>query len=204
MDRFALMLEGEPGQDYVVEYVSSLAVGEPWHVLEFLRLSSPQAVVTDQNVRNNAARFYRARRAAVVPPVPQTIIDNAATTGVTRSSGWVSSTVLPGYHGTNYLHDNKRKSEFIRFTPNVASAGFYDVSLRWIHSGDRATNVPVIVHHARGTNTIALDETQPGTNWFHLGTYFFSAGTLGSIEMRSSGTATNTYVTADAVGLSIR
>jgi hypothetical protein len=133
----------------------------------------------------------------VVPPL--ITIDNNDSAGVTRTGTWINATSTGGYHGTDYLHDNNtaKGTQSVRFTPNLPVAGTYAVYLRWTGGGNRATNVPVDLTHAGGTEALTIDQRYNGGAWNLLGTHTFTAGTGGSVLIGTAGT-TN-YVIADAV-----
>lgn len=130
---------------------------------------------------------------------PPIIVDNADSTGVTRAGTWSGSTSAPGYHASGYQHDGNtgKGSKSIRFTPTLPSAGYYDVFARWTSDANRASNVPVTVTHATGSDGLVLDQRSNGGAWVLLGTYAFNAGTSGNVLI--SNTGTNGYVIADAI-----
>ncbi|HWF19642.1 MAG TPA: FAD-dependent oxidoreductase [Verrucomicrobiae bacterium] len=124
--------------------------------------------------------------------------DNADPTGVTITGQWPSSTSIAGYYGTNYITDNNtnKGTKSVRFTPAIPSTGSYQVYLWWTADYNRATNVPVDVISAAGTNTIIINQTQNGQQWSYIGTFNFTAGTSNSVLIRTTGTSG--YVIADA------
>ena len=129
---------------------------------------------------------------------PAITLDNSETTGVTIAGDWSASSSVGGFIGANYCHDGNtgKGSKSVRFTPSLASAGSYQVSLRWTSDPNRATNVPVDIVHTGGTTTTTLNQQTQGGQWVPLGTFDFAVGSLGSVTLRT--TATNGYVIADA------
>jgi hypothetical protein len=125
-------------------------------------------------------------------------LDNADTNAFPIGS-WISSTSVAGYYGSDYIHDDNtnKGTKSVSFKPNLASAGTYQVSLRWTTNPNRATNAPVDIIHAAGTNTFIVDMTQNNGTWIPLLTTNFNAGTNGSLRIRTTGTSG--YVIADAV-----
>ncbi|MFC5471168.1 hypothetical protein ACFPPD_20995, partial [Cohnella suwonensis] len=124
------------------------------------------------------------------------IVDNAATTGVTKVGTWTTSTFETARYGADYLHDGGTHS--VTLTPTLPSAGTYSVYMMWPAGSNRASNVPVDILHAGVTSTVTVNQTTGGNQqWNLLGTYTFSAGTGGNVKIRT--TATNGYVMADAV-----
>ena len=85
------------------------------------------------------------------------------------------------------------------FTPNIRAAGRYIVYARWVSGLNRATNVPIDVNSAEGSQTFTKDQKNTGKDgaWVLLGTFQFNKGTGGSVTIRNAGT--NGVVVADAV-----
>jgi hypothetical protein len=143
-----------------------------------------------------------ARQNTTTPTAPVLegiIVDNSASTGVTITGSWATSTFEPSYIGANYLHDQNtgKGSKSVTFTPTIPTPGSYGVYLYWNASDDRANNVPIDIQHAGGTSTVTVNQTQNGGQWVLLNTYMFNTGTSGSVTIRTTGT--NNYVIADAV-----
>ena len=126
------------------------------------------------------------------------IVDNADPTGVVTNGPWVSSSSTPGYWGTNYIHDNNanKGAQSVRFIPNLPSNGLFTVSLRWTALANRAPSVPVDIIHAAGTNTVFVNQIANNGVWMPLLTTNFTAGTNGSLLIRTDGTSG--FVVADA------
>lgn len=142
--------------------------------------------------------------ATPVGPMPATIIvDNSDATGVTITGSWGTSTGAGAafFQGINYLHDGNTGAvggKSVRFTPNLAQAGSYEVYLRWSAASNRASNVPVDIISAGGTTTLTVNQRgNPSGGFVLLGTYNFNAGTTGSLLIRNTGT--DGFVIADAV-----
>jgi len=162
---------------------------------------------TDRSITLKSS--FRALRLLLALPIvslnfghaAEIILDNTSSTGVTITGAWTASTSSPGYYGSNYVHDGNtaKGSKSIRFTPTIPTSGRYDVYLRWIDGPTRASNVPVDVVSASGTERLEMDQRTSGGAWVLLGTYTFNAGTSGYLLISTTGT--NGYVIADAVRL---
>jgi len=128
----------------------------------------------------------------------EVVLDNAASSGVTLTGSWTSSTTTPGFRGTNYLHDGNtgKGTKSIAFNPTLATGGTYHVYLNWTADTARASNVPVTVNHTRGSTVLTVDQRQSG-QWRDLGVYTFAAGNSGGVVVANTGTSS--YVVADAV-----
>ncbi len=153
---------------------------------------------TSGHVIADAARFTPTQQGTV-------IVDNSDASGVTITGDWTVSTFQPdNRYGLSYLHDQNadKGTKSVEFTPTLTAAGTYEVYLWWAHHSNRATDVPVDIIHSDGaggttTDTVTVDQTQPGAQWVLLGTYAFDAGTAGSVLVRTD--ATDGVVIADAV-----
>lgn len=107
-----------------------------------------------------------------------------------------------GFVGQGYRHDGDaaKGQQRARFTPDLQTAGKYQVAITYGAHANRATNVPVIVHHADGETRVTVNQrrTPDGPNGLHLlGEFRFEAGKKGWVEFRND--ATNGHVILDAV-----
>jgi RHS repeat-associated protein len=145
-------------------------------------------------------------------PAYATLVDNDSAGGPYETSAvmtgsWVASTSPTGFIGPNYVHDNNsdKGSKSARFTPVLAYAGDYQVSVRYTSHANRASNVPIVIHSAKGETTQTVDMRSGGGTWVSLGTHRFHAGESGHVEIQTrhaDGTDTDGYVIADAVWFS--
>jgi hypothetical protein len=157
--------------------------------------------VTVQNVNVNKLQLQLLanQQALSTASTGSVIVDDTDATGVTIVGPWLSSTATSGYYGSDYLHDGNtdKGSESVTFTPNLPTAGTYQVYARWTANANRATNAPIDIIYPGGTNTILVNQTLQGGQWVWLMTTNFNAGTAGSVRIRNGGTTG--YVIADAV-----
>jgi lysophospholipase L1-like esterase len=130
------------------------------------------------------------------------VVDNADAAGVETTGVWTASGATSGYWGPNYLHDgNSNKGACaVSYTPVLPADDTYDVYLRWTAHSNRATNAPVDIVHAAGTNTVQVNQTVNGGTWVLLMRTNFNAGSAGRVIVRNGGTTG--YVIADAVRFS--
>lgn len=148
----------------------------------------------------NAAGTEATSTATVSIPPGAIIKDNADTTGITLTGAWNASTNFPGYYGSNYLTANNPGAiggKSARFTPDLPSAGTYEVYARWTADAQRATNVPIDVNSASGKTTVTVNQRLNNNTWVLLGTFVFEAGTAGNVTIRNDGT--DNFVCADAI-----
>jgi hypothetical protein len=108
----------------------------------------------------------------------------------------------PRYVGDGYRHDgNSEKGAMTaRYVPALPAAGAYRVAISYSMNGNRATNVPVTIRHANGEAKVLVNQKlKPAVDGlFHVvGTFEFSAGQAGWVEIANAGT--DGHVIVDAV-----
>ncbi|MDF3057235.1 MAG: hypothetical protein K0R17_1450 [Rariglobus sp.] len=156
-------------------------------------------------------------------PVFQTVQDGAVLTlddsylpGAVNyypdASHWLPSTLQKANYATS-RHDNAGKGtvRYVRYSPCVPAAGYYQVQICYPSMANRSSNTKVTVR-ANGQSYLNYVDQRSGSNtassvvWRTLpGSYYFQAGwTTGLmqyIEISNAGTAAGTYVMADGVRL---
>jgi len=130
-----------------------------------------------------------------LPEATTVIVDD---TSATLVGAWTSSKFNSGYYGAGYIHDGNinKGAKTAAFNPVLSRAGSYEVYMIWSTASNRATNIPVDIIHASGTDTVIVNGNINGGKWNLLGTYTFNTAG-GSVLIRTTGT--NNYVVADAV-----
>lgn len=75
----------------------------------------------------------------------------------------------PGFVEQGYRHDGNagKGMQRARFQPDIPKTGKYKVSITYGALANRATNVPVLIHHADGSNTVVVDQKEAHGEW-HL------------------------------------
>jgi hypothetical protein len=127
------------------------------------------------------------------------VVDNMS---AQLTGSWKESLYATNFIDKNYFQDGNtgKGKKSARFVPDLARAGLYEVQFAYVPRGNRARNVPAIVHAARETRTVLIDQTEPPPidNLFvSLGAFEFAAGTNGAVEISNQGT--EGFVTIDAV-----
>lgn len=125
-------------------------------------------------------------------------IDNRSAVVV---GAWTVGTSSTDKYSTDYLFNGSGTgSEYVEFTPYIATAGSYQV-YEWHPQGsNRATNAPHVITHSGGTTTVAVNQTINGGQWNLLGTFTFAAGSAGNIRVTDNFSGTS-VVMADAIQL---
>ncbi|MBM3333514.1 hypothetical protein FJY63_02525, partial [Candidatus Sumerlaeota bacterium] len=131
--------------------------------------------------------------------LPGAVIDdtNAVLIGKWSASGSIQPFVLAGY-----LHDGNsdKGARSATFIPNLARAGTYEIRFAYTASGNRATNVPVMIRTSRGSQTVRINQRKkpPIDGLFvSLGSFYLDAGS--STEIVVSNEGTDGYVVVDAL-----
>jgi hypothetical protein len=146
------------------------------------------------------------KRTAVssAPPIdpkklPGVVVDDdqAKLTG-----NWTAASTVPPFVATGYRHDaNTDKGQSTAtFTATLPTPGRYEVRLSYSPNPNRATNVPVTIHHAGGDTTIKVNERQTAPidgAWLSLGTFDFTPDHPATVTISNANT--NGHVIIDAV-----
>jgi len=126
------------------------------------------------------------------------VLDNDA---AKLHGSWVTSHSTQSYVGTSYLHDGnvQKGDKAATFTPDLEKAGNYQIALSYPAHANRASNVKVVIEHARGRNIVTVNQRRPPKNGAlqPLGTYWCDAGKGTTVTISNAGT--NGYVIVDAV-----
>ncbi|MFO7901372.1 MAG: FAD-dependent oxidoreductase [Pirellulaceae bacterium] len=141
----------------------------------------------------------RASRSVPAGSLPGIVVDNDK---AKLSGNWLPSSAKGKFVGRSYLHDDHeaqgKKSAV--FTAKPPSEGTYAVRLAYAPSSNRATNVPVIVHHADGSTKVTVNQrAKPPIDdlFIELGEFRFEAEKPGTVEIRND--EADGYVIVDAV-----
>ncbi|MFT6905589.1 MAG: hypothetical protein ACJAS1_002246, partial [Oleiphilaceae bacterium] len=153
---------------------------------------------------SNLDEYFAGTDPQSVGPAPSTDItlDNGDS-GTSFTGTWSSYSGAEQY-GDNTLYSAAGGSvQTYRFSPTITIAGNYEVFVWNSCYNNRPTNVPHIINHADGIDTIAVDQDcDTGTHgeWFSLGIYSFNQGDAGYLEISDEGLAppSASYMGADA------
>lgn len=109
---------------------------------------------------------------------------------------------VPGFVGQSYRHDGDaaKGEQRARFTPDLKAAGRYEVTMTYGALANRASNVPVIVHHADGETRVTVNQRRAAigpSSLQPLGEFRFLAGKQGWVEIGNANT--DGHVIVDAV-----
>lgn len=147
------------------------------------------------NIANSTSLSVTIANSAAV----EIVLDNAAlgvqdaTGGKTFVGTWCASSGT-GPYGATSLYSCGTVADAYRWTPQIATAGSYDVYVWWTTHTNRISNAPYSITHQGGTSTVLFDQKINGGKWVLVGRYSFAAGKTGFVEVKAS----NGLVIADA------
>jgi hypothetical protein len=130
--------------------------------------------------------------------LPGIVVDDVDATLV---GNWKKSVFTPRHVGAGYVHDEKlsKGKKSITFTPELPTAGEYEVRISYTGGNGREKRVPITVRSADGEQKLIVDQTkQPkiGGLFHSLGRFRFAKGTAGSVTIETTNTVD--FVIADA------
>ena len=148
--------------------------------------------------------------------VSNIVLDDATTTA---SGAWtavptfnITNRTTPGYigatgsdtnsFGTNYWRKGQGNgSAWRQFTPNITTAGRYDLYEWHPYLADASTNVPFVINHLAGPTTMYANQRTNSGNWSRLGRFDFGTGTSGTIRILDSFAETGAVALVDGLKL---
>ncbi len=125
------------------------------------------------------------------------IIDNPAA-GVVGS--WQTGNTSSDRYGADYRYKSQGDGfAYLEYTPNILTAGAYDVSEWHPAGGNRTTDAPYVISSDGGTTTVSVNQKNNGGQWNLLGTFNFAAGINGNVRITDGYSDGNPVVIADAL-----
>lgn len=128
---------------------------------------------------------------------PALIVNEDDAAFVQRSNGWATTTQA-GFKG-NALFANSGE-QWIEYRCDIPQAGWYEIYSFMIPQSTAMRRAPYEIRHARGVDTIYVDQTKDGlARWHKLGDFYLTQGNGQKILRLSN--AANQLVVADAIML---
>ena len=130
------------------------------------------------------------------------VLDNT-NSEVNFSAGWALGTTAAGRYQADYQFATSSNGgpSTATYVPNFPNLGFYDVSVWYPASANRASNAPFRINFLNGTTNILVNQQLNGGFWFKIASALpFNAGTNGSLQI--SNNAGPSVVIADAAKFS--
>ncbi|WP_428305893.1 fibronectin type III domain-containing protein [Lacipirellula sp.] len=153
---------------------------------------------------------YLFRAGATVVPMrpigyqPNEVVLDNVDVGVTFSGAWSNSnsTIYFGDAGETpyrYASTSATETAVATYRPTITVAGNYPV-YAWTRSGsDRAADQLYRVNHSGGSTEVTVNHRMVGNGMIYLGTYYFEAGTSGSVEISNRSSESGRVVIADMI-----
>ncbi|MDB6025964.1 MAG: D-alanyl-D-alanine carboxypeptidase precursor, partial [Verrucomicrobiales bacterium] len=118
---------------------------------------------------------------------PEYVVDNPA---AAVSGTWTTSSSASDRYGTDYRYKTVvvGGTNYLKFTPNLAQAGTYQVYTWHSQGTNRTAGAPHIITHSGGTNTVFVNQKNNGGTWNLLGQFNFAAGTSGNVKITDGAT----------------
>jgi hypothetical protein len=106
-----------------------------------------------------------------------------------------------GFVERGYRHDGDslKGEQRAKFIPALPKAGRYSVAISYGALANRASAVPVTIHHADGDTTVVVNQKKKpaGKDNFHpLGSFRFEAGKSGFVQISNQGTTGHVIIDA--------
>lgn len=129
--------------------------------------------------------------------VPEVIVDNTA---AVVAGSWSAGTASTDKYGADYRFKSQGTgSAYLAYTPNLQTAGFYEI-YEWHPQGsNRTTNAPYVINYNGGAQTFYVNQKVNGGAWNYLGTFSFAAGTAGNVRITDAFADAGQVVLADAI-----
>lgn len=114
---------------------------------------------------------------------------------------WVDSTIIKKWVGKGYIHDNSGDGvpRHVTFTPDLPTAGRYEVRVSYNTGSARSTKTPVKIRHQRGESQVLVNQRKKpkiAGLFESVGIYEFAAGKKASVTISNTGTDGVTIVDA--------
>jgi len=138
----------------------------------------------------------RGGKSVSAKSLPGVVVDD---TEAKLTGDWRPSSATGSFVGGSY-QAVKADGASARFEARLPKTGTYEVRLAYSGQGNRATNVPVEVHHAGGVKKVTVNQQKPGDIdglFVSLGTFDFAADKPAAVVVNTAGA--DGYVIADAV-----
>lgn len=125
------------------------------------------------------------------------VIDDAM---ATKTGDWAAGRAAKRFIGDGYIHDGnaEKGAKSLSFRAKLPQAGDYEVFFAYTPNNNRASNVPVVVHHVKGETQATVNEKNPlPANQAGISLGVFTFGTEAEVTVSNAGT--NGHVVADGV-----
>lgn len=135
-----------------------------------------------------------------LPPIfYNKIIDTGDSDCSLIGSGWTASTIAGFYGTTQSMYVTKGSGDkYAEFKLNLPQSTNYEISAWWTAASNRAKDVPFIIHHLNGIDTVRIDQSINGSKWNRIGEWTFAGDVLDKVTISNAATQGDVIV-ADAI-----
>ncbi len=154
----------------------------------------PYPVLREKLITDGQVLELEIRYAIDAKDLAGIVIDNRH---ATLSGSWKSSTANQKFVDGDYQHNDNSGGKSATFETRL-DPGRYEVNISYPPNSNRATNVPIVIHHAEGTSDVVVNQKRAPENeglFQPLGVYSFDG--QGKVVIGTEGT--DGHVIIDAV-----
>lgn len=131
----------------------------------------------------------------------EVIVDNDDKSPNYEEVGPWSTSVSKGYLNKTYRYSwtQSKETSAAIYTPDIPEEGWYWVSVKYLSSNNRGTDVRFKVQHAGGESVVTVNQRAHGMTWVYLGRFYFEKGRVGKVTLSNESSVERQAVIADAV-----
>lgn len=131
------------------------------------------------------------------PPETGWVIDNGEANFKIYGTGTFNADTQTGYYGDDYCIINPGDGQnSARWAAYLKESGSFRIWARWTAHQNRTSQAEYVIHHSSGQSSVTVDQTQNGSEWRKLGTFYFDEGDPVMVYLHDS---TDGYAVADGV-----
>ncbi len=128
------------------------------------------------------------------------IVDNSDPGFSVESGTWYTGTSAPDRYGADYRWNSVGAgNDKVQWRPSIPQSGQFDVAVWYPEGSNRAPDAKFTVYFDGGNQTFVINQQTNGGQWNLLGTFQFSEGTSGFVELSDHSGSSENVVVADAV-----
>ncbi len=159
------------------------------HPSEYRKIPTILAIVNRDSVRSPLSNKF------------ETIIDTGDSACTLIGNDWFPS-ANPGYWGTTkaMLNTQGTGDKQAIFDVTLDKTTECQLYAWWVAASNRCLDTPFIIRHAKGIDTVRVDQTVKGSQWNFIGKYTFSYDPAHAVII-SNAARQGTYIVADAIKL---
>ncbi len=148
-----------------------------------VQITAPTDAQRNQNYPLTASiDGSNTRRLDVAIATLDTIVDHTSA-DYSESGTWNDSASLMGYKGESLTRHSTQIGATATWTPDLPLSDLYEVAVWYPEADNSALEARYIVSGSSGTTELVVNQQQDAGTWRNLGTFEFSAGTGGHVQL---------------------